>query len=83
MAITDIYGANERPIKGVSQESLVNGLTLHGHRDVSAINGQIGLRNFFIEKVRPNDIFLCLGAGSISTWVNNLPLDLSRDGYKI
>ena len=83
VAITDIYGANERPIKGVSQESLVNGLTLHGHRDVSAINGQIGLRNFFMEKVRPNDIFLCLGAGSISTWVNNLPLDLSRDGYKI
>ena len=82
VAITEIYGANELPIKGVSQAALVEGLMLHGHRNVSAIDGELGLKNFFKEKVRPADIFVCLGAGSISSWVNNLPEILNRDKHQ-
>ena len=82
VAITEVYGANEVPIEGATQNSLVNGLNLHGHRDVSAINGEYDLKNFFKEKTKPNDIFVCLGAGSISGWVNNLPVELISDGYK-
>lgn len=81
VGITEVYGANETPIEGVSQSALVDGLTLHGHRDVSAIHGEHGLKNFFKEQARPNDIFVCLGAGSISSWVNNLPSHLIVDGY--
>ncbi len=76
VAITDIYAANELPIEGASQMALVDGLNLHGHRDVSAIDGELGLKKFFIAKTKPKDIFVCLGAGSISAWVNNLPLHL-------
>ena len=79
VGITDIYGANEPPIEGASQGSLVEGLRLHGHRNVSTIDGEIGLKIFFKEKVRSSDIFVCLGAGSISSWVNNLPDNLNRD----
>jgi len=81
VAITDIYGANEIPIEGVSQTALVEGLNLHGHRDVYAIHGELGLKEFFKEKTQSNDIFVCLGAGSISSWVNNLPSHLAKDGY--
>ena len=81
VAITDIYGANEIPIEGASQTALVEGLNLHGHRDVSVINGELGLKEFFKEKTQSNDIFVCLGAGSISRWVNNLPSHLAKDGY--
>ena len=80
VAITDIYGANETPIAGVSHTVLVDGLSLHGHRDVTAITGEIGLKEFFVEKAQRDDIFVCLGAGSISNWVNNLPLQLKKDG---
>ena len=52
VAITDIYGANEIPIEGASQTALVEGLNLHGHRDVSAINGELGLKEFFKEKTQ-------------------------------
>ena len=83
VGITDIYGANETPIEGISQIALVDGLNLHGHLDVSTINGEAGLKEFFKEKARPKDIFLCLGAGSISSWVNNLPAYLKEDGYKL
>ena len=83
VGITDIYGANEPPIQGATQEALVDGLNLHGHRDVVAINGEIGLKNFFTARAKPNDIFVCLGAGSISTWVNNLPICLAEGGHKL
>ena len=80
VAITDIYGANEAPIDGISQAALVDGLNSHGHRNVSAIDGELGLKNFFLKQAKSKDIFLCLGAGSISNWVNNLPVILSQDG---
>ena len=79
VAITDIYAANELPIDGVSQDALVEGLRLHGHRNVSQINGETGLKKFFNDNALSGDIFVCLGAGSISTWVNNLPIVLNRE----
>ena len=82
VGITDIYGANELPIEGASQSALVEGLRLHGHRNVSTIDGETGLKNFFEARAQPGDIFVCLGAGSISGWVNNLPKVLSRNEHK-
>lgn len=81
VAITDVYGANELPIEGASQDALVEGLRLRGHRNVAAVDGEIGLKRFFKDTVRPGDIFVCLGAGSISSWVNNLPKALKRDEH--
>mgnify|MGYP000020323206 CR=1 FL=1 len=82
VGITDIYGANELPIEGASQSALVEGLKLHGHRNVSTIDGENGLKDFFEARAQPGDIFVCLGAGSISGWVNNLPKVLNRNKYK-
>ena len=79
VAITDVYEANEAPILGADKSSLVEGLRAYGHRDVTAIDGEIGLKQFFQEKALPNDIFLCLGAGSISNWINDLSEQLIRD----
>ena len=81
VAITDIYSANEKPIKGVTRDSLVDGLRSYGHRDVSAIDGERGLHQFYKEKVIANDIFVCLGAGSISIWVNNIPNSLTKKEF--
>lgn len=77
VAITDIYAAGEDPIAGAGQTDLVAGLISHGHRDASALAGEEDLARFFRDKTRAGDIFVCLGAGSISAWVNCLPAKLN------
>ncbi|MEE2774423.1 MAG: UDP-N-acetylmuramate--L-alanine ligase [Pseudomonadota bacterium] len=78
VAITDVHGANEKPLPGINKERLIEGLRSHGHRDVCAIEKEDELAKFFLSKVDPGDIFVCMGAGSISGWVNNLPKSLSQ-----
>jgi len=76
VAIADIYAAGEDPIEGAGQGDLVAGLIAHGHRDASALQGEADLPRLFREKTRAGDMFVCLGAGSISAWVNGLPAKL-------
>ena len=76
VAIADIYAAGEDPIEGAGQGDLVAGLIAHGHRDASALQGEDDLARLFTEKTRAGDMFVCLGAGSISAWVNALPAKL-------
>jgi UDP-N-acetylmuramate--alanine ligase len=76
VAITDIYAAGEDPIAGAGRDDLVAGLIAHGHRDASALAGEADLPRLFHEKTRAGDMFVCLGAGSISAWVNGLPAKL-------
>ncbi len=82
VAITDVYEANEKPIKGIHRDSLVEGLRTYGHRDVIGIGGESELYQFYHARARPNDIFLCLGAGSISAWTNNLAATLKKELVK-
>jgi UDP-N-acetylmuramate--alanine ligase len=76
VAIADIYAAGEDPIAGAGRDDLVAGLIAHGHRDASALQGENDLARLFREKTRAGDMFVCLGAGSISAWVNALPAKL-------
>jgi UDP-N-acetylmuramate--alanine ligase len=76
VAIADVYAAGEDPIAGAEQNDLVAGLIAHGHRDASALAGEADLARLFTEKTREGDMFVCLGAGSISAWVNGLPAKL-------
>ncbi len=76
VAIADIYAAGEDPITGAGRDDLVAGLIAHGHRDASALQGENDLARLFREKTRAGDMFVCLGAGSISAWVNALPAKL-------
>ena len=75
-AIADVYAAGEDPIPGASRDDLVAGLIAHGHRHARAILDEDDLARLFREQARPGDIFVCLGAGSISAWANNLPAKL-------
>ena len=72
VGITPIYEAGEKPIKGVSTEKLIS---LLNDRSVNAsiVYDEIALKKFLIQNGKSGDIFVCLGAGSISQWVNKLP----------
>ena len=46
--------------------------------NASIIRNEIELVNFLKSNGKPGDLFICLGAGSISQWVNKLPDILSN-----
>ncbi len=76
VGIADVYSAGEDPIAGASRDDLVAGLIAHGHRHARAVIDEADLARLFREQARPGDLFVCLGAGSISAWANGLPARL-------
>ena len=76
VGITDVYSAGEDPIPGASRDDLIAGLIAHGHRHARAVMDEDDLARLFREQARPGDIFVCLGAGTISAWANGLPAKL-------
>ncbi|THD81195.1 UDP-N-acetylmuramate--L-alanine ligase [Aliigemmobacter aestuarii] len=77
VAIAEVYSAGEDPIPGASRADLVAGLIAHGHRHARAIMDEADLARLVKEQARPGDMVVCLGAGTISTWANNLPARLT------
>jgi UDP-N-acetylmuramate--alanine ligase len=80
VGISEVYAAGEEPIAGASRDDLVAGLIAHGHRHARAILDEADLARLFREQTRPGDIFVCLGAGTISAWANALPAKLAGQG---
>jgi len=76
VAIADVYSAGEDPIPGASRDDLVAGLIAHGHRHARALLDEADLARLVKEQARPGDMVVCLGAGTISAWANNLPARL-------
>ena len=76
VGIAEVYAAGEDPIEGASRDDLVAGLIAHGHRHARAVMDEADLARLFRGQARPGDIFVCLGAGTISTWANALPAKL-------
>ena len=78
VAIAEVYSAGEQPIEGAGRDDLVAGLIRHGHRHARAIISEDDLERLVREQARPGDIVVCLGAGTIGQWANNLPARLEK-----
>ena len=78
VAITDVYAAGEDHIEGADGNALVAGLVNHGHRNAVALEGTTNLAGFVREHAQPGDLVICLGAGTISAWANDLPAALGN-----
>ena len=78
--VADVYAAGEDPIEGYERDDLVEGLRRHGHRDVMPLEGPEQLAGLVAGLVRPGDMVVCLGAGSITNWANALPDELEGLG---
>jgi UDP-N-acetylmuramate--alanine ligase len=76
VGIADVFSAGEDPIEGASRDDLVAGLIRHGHRHARGVKGPGDLAHLVREQARPGDMVVCLGAGSISGWANELPAAL-------
>ncbi|MEJ8571849.1 UDP-N-acetylmuramate--L-alanine ligase [Microbaculum marinum] len=78
--IADVYEAGESPISGATRDGLVGRLKARGHPDARALSGPDALAGEIASTVRPGDIVICLGAGSISQWAYSLPAQLEALG---
>jgi len=75
--IAPVYAAGEEPIGFVSSEILVERLKLGGHRDARLIGGPEELAPLIHQIAQPDDMVVCLGAGSITQWAYALPKELA------
>ena len=70
--LLDVYSAGEEPITNCESTNLEIGLFKHGHKNVSYIKDQKTLIKILLNLVQPNDLIICLGAGSITKIANKL-----------
>ena len=74
--VADIYAAGEDEIPSANKQALVDGLRAHGHRNVIELDKHEDLAGIIAEQASKDDIVICLGAGSISSWAKALPAEL-------
>ncbi|NCB50035.1 MAG: UDP-N-acetylmuramate--L-alanine ligase [Alphaproteobacteria bacterium] len=70
--ITDIYSAGEKPILGVDKNFLCREIQKSGFKSVEPLDKIENLKEILLQKVKTDDIVLCLGAGSISNYAHQL-----------
>jgi UDP-N-acetylmuramate--alanine ligase len=64
--LTDIYAAGEKPIPGISAESLAASITEHGHHAASYVGDKYEAGRLLAAEARPGDVVIALGAGDIN-----------------
>jgi UDP-N-acetylmuramate--L-alanine ligase/UDP-N-acetylenolpyruvoylglucosamine reductase len=74
--VTDIYGASEQSIPGVSGHTIVSALRDHGHSAVVYVPRRNVLHRAIGRIVEPGDLILSLGAGDIHEEATKLIQDL-------
>jgi len=75
--VAPVYEAGEKPIPGITHKAFAGALKDHGHRHVSTIEGEEDLAPAVLKAARPDDLVICLGAGTITAWANRLPKALA------
>ena len=77
IGITPIFAAGENIIEGATSEKLISRLSVNYSNPVIKIEDEKSLLSFVITHAKPNDIVVLMGAGSISSWANNLVVELT------
>ena len=81
LVLTDIYAASEEPLEGVNSEQLMNRIQQHGQRHTIYIADLDELAEKIRPMLRPGDLVLSLGAGSIVRAGEDLLSLLSREKH--
>jgi UDP-N-acetylmuramate--alanine ligase len=65
LIIMDIYAAGEKPIPGISGQTLYEGVKKHGHKDVTFISDREKVIEHLATNLKKGDIMITLGAGDV------------------
>ena len=66
MFIMNIYASSDDPIEGISAEELTEKIKRYGHKDVSYIGPIESATEKICSLLKPGDLVITLGAGSIT-----------------
>lgn len=66
LVVTDVYAAGEEKIPGVDAEALAEAIAAHGHRGVRFVRDLAAVPAALVPDLRPGDLVITLGAGSVS-----------------
>ena len=81
--VTPVYSAGEAPIAGVDHVAVVEGIKQAGHRGVVSVESESELAALVAEVVRPGDLVIALGAGTITDWIGRLAERLSGEPAQV
>ena len=72
IGITPIFTAGEQPITGITSNNLISKISKRHGKVIKKIENEMELEGFIEKNSGPNDLIIFMGAGSISTWANNM-----------
>ena len=76
--ITDVFAAGEQPIEGISGRDLVRAIIKISSSKVAFIEDHKDIAAIVASEAKKGDIFVFMGAGTITNWVNQLPELLNK-----
>ncbi|PCJ95073.1 MAG: UDP-N-acetylmuramate--L-alanine ligase [Hyphomicrobiales bacterium] len=81
--VAPVYAAGEELIEGADEKALAEGLRARGHRNVLELGSSDQLAKMVHSIAEDGDLVICMGAGSITKWANDLPAELERLGQGV
>jgi UDP-N-acetylmuramate--L-alanine ligase/UDP-N-acetylenolpyruvoylglucosamine reductase len=76
VVVTDIYPASEKPLPGITGQTIADEIAAHGHRSVTYQGRLDRLHCDVGNMIAPGDLVLSLGAGNIHEQLSSLAADL-------
>jgi UDP-N-acetylmuramate--alanine ligase len=76
VVVTDIYAASEKPLPGITGQTIADEIAAHGHRGVSYQPRLDRLHRELGNMIAAGDLILSLGAGNIHEQLSSLAADL-------
>jgi UDP-N-acetylmuramate--alanine ligase len=70
--LCDVFAAGEKPIEGVTSETLVRAIKEQGHKDVTLVPRREDVAAALDEQVKQGDLVITLGAGDIQLTCNEV-----------
>ena len=74
--ITDVYAASEKPIKGISGQTLVDAMKLHGDIPATYVPDLATAHHEVGHALQPGDLLITLGAGNVHEAGTRVAADL-------
>lgn len=78
LIISDVYGAGEEPISGVTSKELIKRIKANTKRDAIHLRDRKELPGIINNLAKSGDIVVLLGAGDITKWAYELPINLKE-----
>jgi UDP-N-acetylmuramate--alanine ligase len=63
--VTDVYGAREEPLPGVTGKLISDACTMSGHKAVSYVEDKTKAAGWLLDVLKPGDMVITMGAGDI------------------